>query len=61
MVNTAAKAVLNRVLPGFNFLIGTEAEPQLIINALHSVTDVKILLTRHWWSSIINLQLASWR
>ena len=43
MVNTAAKAVLNRVLPGFNFLIGTEAEPQLIINALHSVTDVKIL------------------
>jgi general secretion pathway protein D len=43
IVNTAAKAVLNRVLPGFNFLIGTEAEPQLIINALHSVTDVKIL------------------
>ena len=43
IVNTAAKAVLNRVLPGFNFLMGTEAEPQLIINALHSVTDVKIL------------------
>ena len=31
------------MLPGFNFLIGTEAEPQLIINALHAVTDVKIL------------------
>jgi len=43
IVNTAAKAVLNRVLPGFNFLMGTEANPQLIINALHSVTNVKIL------------------
>jgi general secretion pathway protein D len=42
-INTAAKAVLSRVLPGFNFLMGTEAEPQLIINALHAVTDVKIL------------------
>src|SRR4029077_11618539 len=31
------------VLPGFNFLMGTEAQPQLIINALHAVTDVKIL------------------
>ena len=44
MINTAAKAVLSRVLPGFNFLMGTEAEPQLIINALHAVTDVKILI-----------------
>jgi general secretion pathway protein D len=43
IVNTAANAVLNRVLPGFNFLMGTEAQPQLIINALHAVTDVKIL------------------
>jgi general secretion pathway protein D len=43
MINTAAKAVLNRVLPGFNFLMGTEAQPQLIINALHAVTEVKIL------------------
>ncbi len=30
-------------LPGFNFLLGTEAQPQVIINALHAVTDVKIL------------------
>src|SRR4029078_12768972 len=43
MINTAAKAVLSRVLPGFNFLMGTEAEPQLIINALHAVPEVKIL------------------
>jgi general secretion pathway protein D len=43
ILNTAAKAVLSQVLPGFNFLVGTDASPQLIINALHAVTDVKIL------------------
>jgi general secretion pathway protein D len=51
MVNTAssaaataaAGALLSRVLPGFNFLLGTEAQPQVIINALHAVTEVKIL------------------
>lgn len=43
IVNTAADAVLSRVLPGFNFLVGTEATPQVIINALHKITDVKIL------------------
>ena len=47
--NTRRNAVLNRVLPGFNFLMGTEAQPQLIINALHAVTDVKIFPIRHWW------------
>ena len=43
ILNTAKDAVLSRVLPGFNFLVGTEAQPRLIIDALHSVTDVKIL------------------
>ena len=48
VVNTASNALANavllsRVLPGFNFLVGTEAQPQVIINALHAVTDVKIL------------------
>jgi len=43
IVNTAASVALNRVLPGFNFLMGTEAQPQFILNALHAVTDVKIL------------------
>lgn len=43
LVNTAANAALSRVLPGFNFLVGTEAQPQVILNALHSITDVKIL------------------
>jgi general secretion pathway protein D len=30
-------------LPGFNILIGKEASPQVVIDALHTVTDVKIL------------------
>jgi general secretion pathway protein D len=45
ILNTAKDVVLSRVLPGFNFLLGTEAQPKLIIDALHSVTDVKILST----------------
>src|SRR5262249_54004962 len=44
---TAASSVvaplISRVVPGFNFLVGTEATPRLIIDALQSVTDVKIL------------------
>jgi general secretion pathway protein D len=43
LLNTAAKAVLSRTIPGFNFLVGTESEPRVIIDALHQVTDVKIL------------------
>jgi general secretion pathway protein D len=43
ILNSAAKAVLARTLPGFNFLVGTESEPRVILDALHQVTDVKIL------------------
>jgi general secretion pathway protein D len=43
--NSVASAVLNRVLPGFNFLVGSEANPQAILDALHSVTAVKVLST----------------
>jgi general secretion pathway protein D len=42
-VNTIGGAVLSRVLPGFNLLIGSEQTPQVILDALHGVTDVKIL------------------
>jgi general secretion pathway protein D len=42
-VNTIKDAVLSRVLPGFNVLVGSEKTPQLVIDALHAVTDVKIL------------------
>lgn len=40
-----ASPVLGRVLPGFNFLLGTEAEPRLVLDALHGVTEVKVLST----------------
>ena len=39
----AQTAFLQRVLPGFNLLLGPEAQPRLILNALSTVTDVKVL------------------
>jgi general secretion pathway protein D len=42
-VNAAAGALLGRVLPGFNFLIGAENSPRVILDALHDMTDVKVL------------------
>jgi general secretion pathway protein D len=43
VATAATSAAINRVLPGFNFLIGSEASPKLILDALHSVTSVKVL------------------
>ena len=34
---------MKRVLPGFNILVGSDATPQVILDALHGVTAVKIL------------------
>ena len=42
-VASAAGAVLSQSFPGFNFLVGSQNQPNVIINALHSVTDVKVL------------------
>jgi general secretion pathway protein D len=42
-VDVAAGALLGRVLPGFNFLIGSENSPRVVLDALHGVTDVKVL------------------
>ncbi len=42
-VNAAAGALLGRVLPGFNFLIGAENSPRVVLDALHNVTNVKVL------------------
>jgi general secretion pathway protein D len=42
-VNAAAGALLGRVLPGFNLLVGAENSPRVILDALHSITDVKVL------------------
>jgi general secretion pathway protein D len=38
-----ASSLINRALPGFNFLVGSEAQPAIILDALHTVTDVKVL------------------
>lgn len=45
LVNTATSAVLSRVLPGGNLLLGPETSPRVIIDALRSITDVKVLST----------------
>jgi general secretion pathway protein D len=42
---SAGTAVLARTLPGFNFLLGPELQPNLILNALRAVSDVKVLST----------------
>src|SRR5262245_25368318 len=43
IVNGVATQLLNRAFPGFNFLIGPEKQPNMILDALHAVTNVKIL------------------
>jgi general secretion pathway protein D len=40
---TAVNTFINRAFPGFNFLVGQEAQPAMILSALHSVTGVKVL------------------
>jgi general secretion pathway protein D len=40
---TVANAFLNRAFPGFNFLVGSESQPSAILDALHTVTGVKVL------------------
>ena len=37
------QAFLQRVLPGYNLLLGHEAQPTVILNALSKLTDVKVL------------------
>jgi general secretion pathway protein D len=40
---TVTTGVINRILPGFNFLVGSEVSPAAILDALHTVTSVKIV------------------
>lgn len=42
-VSTAANALINRAFPGFNFLIGDETSPNVILEALRDVTSLKVL------------------
>jgi general secretion pathway protein D len=41
--STAQTALLSRVLPGFNLLLGSEANPRLILSALDTVSKTKVL------------------
>jgi general secretion pathway protein D len=43
IINSIGGAVLAQQLPGFNFLVGSAAAPNLILDALHTVTDVRVL------------------
>jgi general secretion pathway protein D len=40
---SVANAFINRAFPGFNFLVGSETQPSVILDALHAVTSVKVL------------------
>jgi general secretion pathway protein D len=43
VINSLGGAVLAQQLPGFNFLVGSAAAPNLILDALHTITNVKVL------------------
>ncbi|WP_342708212.1 type II secretion system secretin GspD [Bradyrhizobium sp. B124] len=43
VAGSVTNAFINRAFPGFNFLIGPETQPSLILDALHAVTSVKVL------------------
>ena len=43
IINSAGGAVLGQALPGFNFLVGSQTTPNVILSALHAYTDVKVL------------------
>ena len=43
IINSAGGAVLARAFPGFNLLVGSAAEPRVILDALRNATDVKVL------------------
>lgn len=40
---TSVSQVLGAILPGGNFLLGSQSSPSVVINALRALTDVKVL------------------
>ena len=36
--STGATSIVNPALPGFNFIVGNSASPQVILSALHQYT-----------------------
>ncbi|WP_300182383.1 type II secretion system secretin GspD [Bradyrhizobium sp.] len=43
IAGSVSNAFINRAFPDFNFLIGSETQPSVILDALHTVTSVKVL------------------
>jgi general secretion pathway protein D len=43
VAGTVASTFINSAFPGFNFLIGSQSQPSAILDALHTVTSVKVL------------------
>jgi general secretion pathway protein D len=43
ITGSVSNAFINRAFPGFNFLMGSETQPSFILDALHAVTNVKVL------------------
>jgi general secretion pathway protein D len=43
LFTSATNAALSRALPGFNFLLGSESDPRIVLDALRGVSDVKVL------------------
>jgi general secretion pathway protein D len=43
LASQALNGAISRAFPGFNFLIGPELKPSMILDALHTITDTKIL------------------
>jgi general secretion pathway protein D len=42
-IGFGASDVLSRVIPGGNLVLGSDADPRLVINALRKITDVNVL------------------
>jgi general secretion pathway protein D len=43
LIGAGVDAVIDRVLPGFNLLLGPETEPRVVIDALRNLTEVNVL------------------
>jgi general secretion pathway protein D len=43
VTGSVSNAFINRAFPGFNFLMGSETQPSFVLDALHAVTNVKVL------------------
>lgn len=43
LFQSAAKAAIDHVLPGFNLIIGPENDPRVVLDALRAITEVKVL------------------